>query len=171
MIGALLGWRGYVAAALAGGLIVGACAWGVRDLIADGNHARLVAVHAEVMQGHADRAATAAQALVERQTSHQQAVAALDTKYTKELTRANAEIDRLRGDVAAGRRLRVNAECPASAARMPATTSAAGVDDAAEPRLTGAAERDYFALRERIARADAMIEGLQGYVREVCLAR
>jgi prophage endopeptidase len=69
------------------------------------------------------------------------------------------------GDVAAGRkRLRVNAKCPANG-----TASAPGLDDATGPRLTDAAERDYFTLRERIETITKQLTGLQQYVREQCL--
>ncbi len=167
----LLGWKGYVASAGAGAIVAG-LAVGVGQGWRYGEQvATIKAGHAQQLQQYADAYADASRKLIERQISHQEAVAALDTRYTKELTHANAEIDRLRNDVAAGSRLRVNAECPAPAAGMPATAGTAGVDGAAGPRLTGAAERDYFALRERIATADAMIAGLQGYVRDVCLAR
>ncbi|EDV0337581.1 lysis protein, partial [Salmonella enterica subsp. diarizonae] len=72
-----------------------------------------------------------------------------------------------RGDVTAGRRrLLVNATCPA----MPTgkSTSAASVDNAARPRLTDAAQRDYFTLRERIETVTNQLNGLQEYVRSQC---
>uniref|UniRef100_UPI0039C8B2FD lysis protein n=1 Tax=Cronobacter sakazakii TaxID=28141 RepID=UPI0039C8B2FD len=76
----------------------------------------------------------------------QRDVAALDAKYTKDLADAQKNIAQLERDVAAGRkRLQLNATCSAQGA--PGTTR---VDDGASPRLTDAAERDYFTLRERI---------------------
>ena len=96
----------------------------------------------------------------------QRDVAALDARYTKELTDARAENETLRADVAAGRkRLRVNATCPGPVREATATT---GVDDAARPGLTDTAQRDYFTLRERIATSDKMIRGLQAYIRKEC---
>lgn len=151
------------AGVVAGGVLFG----GAVGVIQQARIEREMAAHAETKQEYADARADAARQIIERQAAHQAAVAALDNHYTKGLTDAYAEIARLRADVAAGRRLRVNAECPAPG--VPAATVAAGVDDATGPRLTGAAERDYFALRERIVQADAMIKGLQEYVREVCL--
>lgn len=156
-------------AALVGGLIFGTGAWLARGWIADAKHANLIASHAQVMQSYADQASQAAQALIERQAEHQKTLAQIDARHTEVITHAYNEIDSLRAAVAAGERLRVNATCPAPAARVPAAAEPARVDDAAGPRLTDAAERDYFALRERIARADAMINGLQEYVRDVCL--
>lgn len=66
---------------------------------------------------------------------------------------------------AAGRkRLQISARCPANGA-----ASATSVDDAASPRLTDAAERDYFTLRERIETVTKQLTGLQDYVRTQCL--
>lgn len=93
-------------------------------------------------------------------------VAALDEKYSKELADAKAENDALRNDIAAGRRrLRIRAVCPS--VREASTSS--GVDDAASPGLTDAAQRDYFVLRERIATSEKMIRGLQEYIRDQCI--
>ncbi|HBW3593509.1 TPA: lysis protein [Klebsiella pneumoniae] len=97
-------------------------------------------------------------------TTRQRDVAALDAKYTGELADAKETIERLHSDVIAGRkRLQLNARCPANGA-----TSTAGVDDATSPRLTDAAERDYFILRERIETVTKQLTGLQTYVREQC---
>lgn len=163
----IAGWKGVAAgaalvvAAGAGVWAYGGAQYRAGESAADARHALAMA------QAQRD----AAQALAARQIEHQKTVAALDARHTQELTHATEEIDRLRADVAAGKRLRVNAQCPAPTAGMSTTTGAPGVDDATGPRLTDAAERDYFALRERVARSDAMIKGLQEYVRGVCLAR
>ncbi|MFV9668295.1 lysis protein [Pantoea sp. KXB25] len=97
--------------------------------------------------------------------TRQRDVAALDEKYTKELASAKATIDQLHDDVATGkRRLQLNATCAKQSATGPA-----GLDDAASARLTDAAQRDYFTLRERIEVARKQIAGLQQYIREQCL--
>ncbi|MEW8792340.1 lysis protein [Klebsiella sp. JL973] len=97
--------------------------------------------------------------------TRQRDVAELDAKYTGELADAKATIDQLELDVASGkRRLQLNAKCPANG-----ETGAPSVDDAASPRLTDAAERDYFTLRERIETSGKMIAGLQGYIRQQCV--
>ncbi|WP_243077855.1 lysis protein [Pantoea sp. MQR6] len=94
----------------------------------------------------------------------QQSVAALDAKYTQELADAKATIEQLHDDVIAGkRRLQLNATCTKQ------STASSGMDDAARARLTDAAQRDYFTLRERIETAGKQIAGLQQYVREQCL--
>ena len=95
----------------------------------------------------------------------QRDVAALDAKYTKELANAQENIKQLDRDVAAGRkRLQISAKCPENGA-----ASATGVDYGTSPRLTDAAERDYFTLRGRIETVTKQLTGLQAYVREQCL--
>ncbi|MDT0176876.1 lysis protein [Enterobacter sp. BRE11] len=96
--------------------------------------------------------------------TRQRDVAALDEKYTKELADAKATIDQLHDDVATGkRRLQLNATCAKQSA-----SGTSSLDDATSARLTDAAQRDYFTLRERIEVAGKQIAGLQQYVREQC---
>ncbi|MBH2937757.1 lysis protein [Serratia marcescens] len=96
------------------------------------------------------------------QNGTQRAVAAIDEHRTQELNDAKNQIDTLQRAVDAGaRKLQLAATCP--------TTGAAGVADATGPRLTDAAERDYFRLRERIEIANKQIAGLQDYINQVCL--
>ena len=95
----------------------------------------------------------------------QRDVAALDAKYTKKLEDAKANINQLERDVAAGkRRLQLSATCGKSG--TPSTTA---MDDATSPRLTDAAQRDYYTLRERIETSRNMIAGMQDYISEQCL--
>ncbi len=97
--------------------------------------------------------------------TRQRDVAALDAKYTKELADAQENINQLERDVAAGnKRLRLAATCGKNGA-----TGTTGVDDGTGPRLTDAAERDYFTLRSRIETVTKQLTGLQAYVREQCL--
>lgn len=96
------------------------------------------------------------------QNTTQRAVAAIDENRTQELSDAKNKIDDLRRLVAAGaRKLQLAATCP--------TSGTAGVADATGPRLTDAAERDYYRLRERIEIARSQIAGLQDYIKDVCL--
>lgn len=97
------------------------------------------------------------------QNGTQRAVAAIDEHRTQELNDAKNQIDALQRAVDAGaRKLQLAATCPT-------TGAAAGVANATGPRLTDAAERDYFRLRERIETARSQIAGLQEYIRNVCL--
>ncbi|ELM3741490.1 lysis protein [Yersinia ruckeri] len=106
-------------------------------------------------------------ASVQAMKEQQQQVAALDTKYTKELADAKSENERLRADLATGaKRLQLNATCSKSVSKA---TGPASVPDDASARLTNAAERDYLSLRERIGTATTQIAGLQSYITNVCL--
>lgn len=112
------------------------------------------------------QALASANATITDMQTRQRDVAALDAKYTGELSDAKAAIDKLHNDVAAGRRrLQLNATCKP----VPGTTSTAGMDDATSPGLTDAAERNYFDLRQRIEIAGKQIAGLQQYINEQCL--
>ncbi|MDV2901759.1 lysis protein [Phytobacter diazotrophicus] len=139
-------------------LLIVSLAWGV-------NHYRDNALKYKGQRDQATSALTLANNVISDMQVRQRDVAALDAKYTGELADAKAELEKLRGDVAAGRkRLQVAATCPKNG-----TASAPGLDDATGPRLTSAAERDYFTLRERIETITKQLTGLQQYVREQCL--
>lgn len=98
--------------------------------------------------------------------TRQRDVAALDAKYTKELSDAKKTINDLRRDVDSGaKRLRIAATCPG----VSKSTSATGVDDAGTPELTPDARRNYFDHRDGIATADKMIRGMQLYISTQCL--
>ncbi|MEI7410072.1 lysis protein [Pectobacterium aroidearum] len=98
--------------------------------------------------------------------TRQRDVAALDAKYTKELSDAKKTISDLRRDVDSGnKRLRLSATCVG--ANNSSTSS--GVDDADSARLTDSAQRDYWSLRERIETSNKMILGLQEYINTQCL--
>ena len=134
-------------------------------------HANTRAGHAEVLRDLADKTLKAYQTVVAEDAARKATVAALDEKHTKELNDEKAKLEKLRADVRTGRvGLRVAATCtPAAGTGVPQTTGAPGVVDATSPRLTDAAERDYFTLRTGIETARQQIEGLQDYVRDVCL--
>ncbi|EBE3319950.1 lysis protein [Salmonella enterica] len=131
------------------------------------NHYRNNAITYKEQRDTVTHKLTLANATITDMTKRQRDVAALDARYTKELADAKAENDALRDDVAAGRRrLLVNATCPAVSTGK--STSAASVGNAARPRLTDAAQRDYFTLRERIETVTNQLNGLQEYVRSQC---
>ena len=134
-------------------------------------HANTRAGHAEVLRDLADKTLKAYRAVVADDEARKKAVAALDAKHTKELNDEKAKLEKLRADVAAGRvGLRVNATCtPTAGTDVPPAASAASVVDATGPRLTDAAQRDYFTLRAGIESSRKQIEGLQDYIRGVCL--
>lgn len=96
----------------------------------------------------------------------QRDVAALDAKYTQELTDAQAAIDRLQRDVAAGKR-RLQFKTRGSTVSPDKRAAACMVNEACA-RPDNSAERDYFTLRSRIELAGKQIAGLQQYIREQC---
>lgn len=130
------------------------------------NHYRDNATEYKKQRDEKSQALNLANATIKDMQTRQRDVAALDAKYTKELTDAQNTISDLRRDVDSGaKRLRVAATC--NGVRQ--TTTATGMDALAEPELTGAARRDYFTLRERIETVTKQLTGLQEYVRTQCL--
>ncbi|WP_409455865.1 lysis protein [Pseudescherichia sp.] len=136
-------------------------------LVVLGRIANFYHTNAITYKDQRDKAASALQLAKETITdmqTRQRDVAALDAKYTGELADAQETIDQLERDVDAGRkRLRLNAECPASG-----TASTGSLGDASGPELTGSAKRDYFTLRERIATVTKQVGYLQDYIKTQC---
>ncbi|AUU90252.1 lysis protein [Enterobacteriaceae bacterium ENNIH3] len=138
-------------------LLIVSLAWGV-------NHYRDNALNYKAQRDRATSALTLANDTITDMQTRQRDVAALDAKYTGELADAKAKLDDLQRCVSSGKcGLRVNAKCPTNG-----TASAPGMDDATGPRLTDAAERDYWRLRDGIATVTKQLTGLQQYVREQC---
>lgn len=106
-----------------------------------------------------------ASATIKDMQTRQRDVAALDAKYTKELADAKSQLEDLQRCVSTGKcGLRINANCPTNG-----TTGPSSLGDASGPRLTDAAERDYFTLRERIITVTKQVGYLQGYIKDQCL--
>lgn len=100
-------------------------------------------------------------ATIQRQ---QQEVAALDAKYTRELTDARLENNRLRADVAAGaRKLRIKGTC--SVSKAPAST---GVGDGAAVELNTESGQAVFDIRAGMISDQQKLRFLQEYVRKQC---
>ncbi|MEC3930095.1 lysis protein [Citrobacter farmeri] len=130
------------------------------------NHYRDNAVTYKDQRDKATEKLSLANATIKDMQVRQRDVAALDAKYTKELSDAKKTISDLRRDVDSGaKRLRISATCPG----VSKATSATGVDDAGAPELTPDARRNYFDHRDGIATADKMIRGMQDYIKEQCL--
>lgn len=130
------------------------------------NHYRDNAITYKDQRDKATKSVRMANDTIKDMQTRQRDVAALDAKYTKELSDAKKTINDLRRDVDSGaKRLRIAATCPG----VPKATSATGVDDAGAPELTPDARRNYFDHRDGITTADKMIRGMQDYIREQCL--
>lgn len=84
----------------------------------------------------------------------------IDTKFTQELTDAKNENNRLYNNVITGiGRLQFNIN----------KTTTVSPTNAECARLDDSSQRNYFILRERIEQSRLQIEGLQSYIKEVCL--
>lgn len=130
------------------------------------NHYRDNATEYKKQRDEKTQALNLANATIDDMQVRQRDVAALDAKYTKELSDAKKTISDLRRDVDSGaKRLRIAATCPG----VPKTTSTTGMDDAGAPELTPDARRNYFDHRDGIATADKMIRGMQEYINTQCL--
>ncbi|HHA1280290.1 TPA: lysis protein [Enterobacter asburiae] len=130
------------------------------------NHYRENAITYKDQRDKATEKLSLANATIKDMQTRQRDVAALDAKYTKELSDAKKTINDLRRDVDSGaKRLRIAATCP----RVSKATSATGVDDAGAPELTPDARRNYFDHRDGIATADKMIRSMQDYIKDQCL--
>lgn len=129
------------------------------------NHYRDNAITYKDQRDKATKNLRLANATIKDMQVRQRDVAALDAKYTKELADANAENNRLRADVVAGkRRLQIAATCSKDE-----TTGSSGLVDGSSPRLTADAELNYWRLRDGIAAVTKQLTGLQEYVRTQCL--
>ena len=129
------------------------------------NHYRENAITYKDQRDKATRSLSLANATIKDMQIRQRDVAALDAKYTKELSDAKKQLEDLQRCVRTGKcGLHVNARCPADG-----TTSTGGMGDATGPRLTDPAERDYFTLRERIVTVTKQVGYLQDYINEQCL--
>ncbi|MGV3842679.1 lysis protein [Citrobacter sp. RHBSTW-00678] len=130
------------------------------------NHYRDNAITYKDQRDKATKNLRLANATIKDMQTRQRDVAALDAKYTKELSDAKKTINDLRRDVDSGaKRLRIAATCPG----VPKATSSTGVDDAGAPELTPDARRNYFDHRDGIATVDKMIHGMQEYINMQCL--
>ncbi|ECC2869525.1 lysis protein [Salmonella enterica subsp. enterica] len=136
----------------------------VLGFTADHWHSRYT--RAEKARRKAAALASARQKTIDDMTLRQRQNAALDAKYTQELADAKAESEKLRADLASGRRrLQLHAVCVSAAAR---DTTATGATNATAARLTPDAERDYQRLRTEARAVTAQVKGLQQYINEQC---
>lgn len=164
--GALAGWKGYAAAALAGGLALGAAAWTAQGWRYSEQLAGLRAARAdEVAEGQRQ----AREILARRHAD----VAEINERNGRAewvayggMRNAQTQDDGLRADVDAGRqRLHVRAACPSAGGGVSETGAAAGVDHGARAELDPAARSDYFALRAGIQRLTAQLAACQARLR------
>lgn len=165
--GALAGWRGYAAAALAGGLVLGGAAWAAQGWRKD---VRIAEQQRDQAQQVADAQRQAREILQRRYAE----VGQINERNARAewaayggLRSAQIEDDGLRADVDAGRqRLRVQASCgPAAIGGVSETGATAGMDHGTRAELDPAARSDYFALRAGIQRLTAQLQACQARLR------
>ncbi len=138
----------FIAAAVILALLAG---WTVQGWRKDG---RIADIRLEASQS------ALAQAIEARKKSVAKAdkMAAIDEKQTKELRKAQDDLKRMQAARTNGTGwLSVGASCP----KLPGSTQDTGLVNGTGPRLTDAAERNYWLLRERIETATKQISGLQ----------
>lgn len=99
--------------------------------------------------------------------TRQRDVAALDAKYTKELSDAKAENDALQRKLDNGGRVLVKGKCPVSAATQ--TTGAASVGDDATVELSAVAGRNVLGIRAGIISDQTALRALQEYITTQCM--
>jgi prophage endopeptidase len=134
-------WRIVLAAAAIVAIVV---LWQDASALRRGVHAQKTTIDQQASTITAQRAAQAV-------------VAAIDFKRTKELSDAQDKIDILERAVDAGtKQLRISATC------TPATSTSVG--NGTGPRLTDAAQRDYYTLRRRINTVTLQLNTLQDYI-------
>lgn len=166
VVGALAGWKGYTAAALAGALIVGGAAWTAQGW-------RYRAVVASMRADESDRVAESQRQAREILLRRYAAVGEINERNARVewaayggMRNAQVEDDRLRADVDVGRqRLHVAAVCPAAGGGVPKAGAGAGMGNGARAELDPTARADYFALRTGIQRVTAQLEACQARLR------
>lgn len=140
-------------------VVISAMGWAI-------NHYRDNAITYKDQRDKATKSLRLANATIKDMQTRQRDVAALDAKYTKELSDAKKTINDLRRDVdSSAKRLRIAATCPG----VPKATSTSGVDDAGAPELTPDARRNYFDHRDGIETVNKMIYGMHEYINTQCL--
>lgn len=97
--------------------------------------------------------------------TRQRELAALDTRYTKELADAKTENDRLRRKLSAGGRVRVEGNCPPVSGKA----AAGSVGNATAVELSAAAGQNVLDIRAGIISDQAKLKYLQGYVSTSCM--
>ncbi|ECF1923124.1 lysis protein [Salmonella enterica subsp. enterica serovar Newport] len=109
-----------------------------------------------------------ANATITDMTKRQRDVAALDTKYTKELADEHAKNADLRRRLAAGGRVRVEGRCTVPASTE--TASPGSVGNVAAVELSPGAGQNVLDIRAGIINDQAKLRYLQDYIRTQCSA-
>lgn len=130
------------------------------------NHYRDNAITYKDQRDKATKSLRLANDTIKDMQTRQRDVAALDAKYTKELSDAKAENDALQRKLDNGGRVLVKGKCP-----VPATTEtrSSGVGHDATVELSAVAGRNVLGIRDGIIRDQTALRTLQEYIRTQCL--
>jgi hypothetical protein len=151
----------HVAAAIVSGAIAFWGAWQVQAWRYDGQVAQIRQMHAEQMQKAEKAARDREQSLsVFRQQAEEKYVQEKN-KAAGAASRARIELDGLRNQLYA---------IPSPAGKDPATALRADGRDSLERELLGACASTLVGVAAEADRLAAVVVGLQGYVKNVCLA-
>lgn len=150
-------------AVIAGGLIlllIVSLAWAV-------NHYRDNAITYKNQRDKATSALALANDTITDMQTRQRDVAALDAKYTKELSDAQAKNDALQRQLDNGGRVLVKGKCPVPVSTETASTSSMGNDATIE--LSDLAGRNVLGIRSGIISDQTALRALQEYINTQCL--
>ena len=137
------------------------------SLAISASHYKGKAEHEATRADNAELNLKLANATITDMTTRQRDVAALDTKYTKELADEKAKNDALQRKLDNGGRVLVKGKCPVSAATQ--ATGAASMGDDATVELSPVAGRNVLGIRSGIVSDQTALRALQDYIRTQCL--
>ncbi|EBM7382204.1 lysis protein [Salmonella enterica subsp. enterica serovar Muenchen] len=140
-------------------LLIAALAWTTE-------HYRDNAIQYKSQRDTASHSLTLANATITDMTKRQRDVAALDARYTKELSDAQTRNTDLQRRLAAGGRVRVKGRCTVPASTT--TASPGSVGNAATVELSRDSGQNVLDIRAGIISDQAKLKYLQEYVRTQC---
>lgn len=138
----------------------------VAALFVQGNIYRNNAITYKEQRNKAQSLAEQRQDTINDMQVRQRDVAALDTKYQKELADAKAQNDALQHKLDNGGRVLVKGKCPVPASTQ--TTGTSGVGDDATVELSSVAGRNVLSIRDGIIKDQTALRTLQEYINTQC---
>lgn len=131
------------------------------------NHYRDNAITYKYQRDKATERLILANDTIKDMQTRQRDVAALDSKYTKELADAKTENDALQRKLDNGGRVLVKGRCPVPASTKTTSTSSLGNDASVE--LSPVAGRNVLGIRSGIKQDQTALRTLQEYINIQCL--
>lgn len=131
------------------------------------NHYRDNAITYKDQRDKATEQLSLAKATIKDMQTRQRDVAALDTKYTKELADAKSENDALQRKLDHGGRVLVKGKCPVPTSAE--TSSSTGMGNDATVELSPVAGRNVLGIRSGIISDQTSLRALQEYINTQCL--